>query len=74
MSQEFVQNIRQRVAKNVSKYRKLKNMRREKLSLLLDMDNSYISKLEKCRINATIDKIEAIANCLEIDIVDLFKE
>ena len=72
MSQESWSRIRERIAKNVQKYRTLKKMRREKLSLLLDMDNSYISKLEKCRINATIDKIQAIADCLEIDVVDLF--
>ena len=74
MSQGNLNNIRARIAKNVYKYRTSRNMIREKLSLLLDMDNSYISKLERGKINATIDKIEAIANCLEIDVVDLFKE
>ena len=73
MSQENKSDIRSRIAKNVYKYRVLNKMRREKLSLLLDMDNSYISKLEKGRINATIDKIEAIANCLNIDVIELFK-
>ncbi len=48
--------------------------KREALSLLLGWDNSYISKLEKQRVNITIDKLEQLTNVFEIDITDLFSK
>ena len=46
----------------------------EELSLLLEVDNSYISKLEKSKINITINKLEKLAQILGIEVVDLFKQ
>ncbi len=68
------QEIRQRIANNVKKFRTNKNLKREELSLLLGFDNSYISKLERKSINITIDKLEQIANIFEIDVIDLLKQ
>ena len=51
------QEIRQIFATNVKKLRESKQLKREELSLLLGFDNSYISKIEKQRVNITIDKI-----------------
>lgn len=34
-------------------------------------DISYISKLEKMRINITVDKLELIAQALEVDVFKL---
>ena len=68
------QEIRQRIANNVKKFRTNKNLKREELSLLLGFDNSYISKLERKLINITIDKLEQIANIFEIDVIDLLKQ
>lgn len=65
------QSLRQRIAKNVQKYRIQNGYKREALSLLLGWDNSYISKLEKQRVNITIDKLEQLTNVFEIDITDL---
>jgi len=73
MSQETKISARERIAKNVQEYRVKQNIKREKLSLAIDVDNSYISKLEKCKVNITIDKIEALAKYFDIDIVDLLK-
>lgn len=67
------QETRRKIANNVKKYRAIKNYKREELSLLLGFDNSYISKLERKSINITIDKLEQIANALEVDIIDLLK-
>ena len=72
MSQDFVQKYRNILAKNVKYLREAKKLKREELSLLLGFDNSYISKIEKCRINITIDKLAIIANFFEINIKDLF--
>lgn len=74
MSQEKIYNSRNILAKNVEKFRKEKGLKREELSLTLGFDNSYISKIEKSRINITIDKIEVIAKFFNKKIVDLFAE
>jgi len=73
MSQEIKISARERIAKNIQEYRMKQNIKREKLSLAIDVDNSYISKLEKCKVNITIDKIEALAEYFGIDIIDLLK-
>lgn len=67
------QEIRDILSKNIEKYRVKKKLKREELSLILGFDNSYISKLEKGRINITIDKLAKIANFLEIEIYKLLK-
>ncbi len=64
---------RERIAKNTAYYRKQKNFHMEELSLLIGADNSYISKLEKGRINITIDKLEKLAKVFGIDICELLK-
>ena len=68
------QSIREILSKNIRKYREDRYFSMEELSLLLEVDNSYISKLEKSKINITIDKLEKLAQILEIEVVDLFKQ
>ena len=67
------QQGRKIIAKNVSKFREICGLKREQLSLMIDCDQSYISKLEKGRINITIDTLEAIAKILKIELVEFFK-
>lgn len=69
----MVQVIRARLATNIKFYREKNNYKREELSLMLGVDNSYISKLEKCNVNITIDKLEQLANIFNIDPVELIK-
>ena len=66
------QEIRNRVANNVQKLRISRNLKREELSLILGFDNSYISKLEKSKINITIDRLYLIAKFFGVDIKELF--
>ena len=72
MSQVNNNFAREILAKNVFKLRIKANLGKEELSLLLGFDNSYISKLEKSKINITIDKIQIIANYFNVCIKDLF--
>ena len=67
-------SIREILSKNIRKYREDWHFSMEELSLLLEVDNSYISKLEKSKINITIDKLEKLAQILGIEVVDLFKQ
>ena len=67
------QDIRQILANNIKNLRTQKKLSREELSLALGVDNSYISKLEKGKINITLDKIEMLANYLETEVYLLLK-
>ena len=67
------QEIRKILANNIEKLRIKKKLKREELSLLLGFDNSYISKLEKSRINITLDKLTKIAEYFETDVYKLLK-
>ena len=74
MSQDNVLSNRIILANNVKRLRSKLKIKREELSLVLGFDNSYISKLEKGRINITIDKLSIIADYFNVDLVDLFKK
>ncbi len=67
------QELRNILANNIKKLRLEKKLKREELSLILGFDNSYISKLEKAKINITIDKLNNIANYFEIETYKLLK-
>ena len=61
------------LAQNIQKLRKKANLTREDLSLCLRFENSYISKIEKQKINITLDSLEKIANYFKIDTYVLLK-
>lgn len=67
------QDIRQILANNIKNLRIQKKLSREELSLVLGVDNSYVSKLEKGKINITLDKIEMLANYFETEVYLLLK-
>ena len=62
------QDIRRILSNNIKNLRTQKKLSREELSLVLGVDNSYISKLEKGKINITIDKIEMLANYFDTEV------
>lgn len=66
-------NSKSNIARNVCALRKIKNLAREDLSLLLGFENSYISKLEKEKINITINKLDKIASFFDVDTYTLLK-
>lgn len=67
------QYTRHILANNIKKLRTQKKLSREELSLVLGVDNSYVSKLEKGKINITLDKIEMLANYFETEVYLLLK-
>lgn len=67
------QVIRARIATNVKILREKAGLKRENLSLILGLDNSYISKLERLKVNITIDRLSQIADYFKVDILDLLK-
>ena len=66
------QGARKILANNIERLRKSKNMTKEALSLVLGFENSYISKVERLKMNITIDKLSLIADYLGLEFKDLF--
>ena len=66
-------NVKKKFGKNLRKFRKMKGLSQEDLSLELELDGSYIGKVENAKLNITLDKIISIADFLGIDVIDLFK-
>lgn len=69
----MTRDIKKKLCKNIKRLRKQKGLSQEELSLNLDLDGSYIGKVENGKLNITIDKISAIAKFLEVEVVELFK-
>lgn len=68
------QDIRTFIAHRVKNLRIKNNLKREELSLKLGFDNSYISKLELCNVNITIDKLEKIIKYFNKSLKEFFSE
>ncbi|MBQ7977487.1 MAG: helix-turn-helix transcriptional regulator [Clostridia bacterium] len=58
---------------NLAKERIKKNLSAYELSLRIGKDPSYINKLENGRINPSLKTILAISECLEVDVINFFK-
>lgn len=65
------QDLREIFSQNLKKFRTAKGLKREELSLILGFDNSYISKVEKGKVNITLDRIAKIADYFEISAAEL---
>lgn len=68
------QDSKKIIAKNLKQIREHCGLNQEELSLIVGRDNSYISKLENAKMNATINKLDTIADALNIKTKDLFNE
>ena len=66
------QNSKEIIAKNIKRLREARKLTREELSLALGFENSYISKLEKQKMNITIEKLDKLADYFETKTVKLF--
>ncbi len=66
-------DIKKKFGRNIKKLRRAKGLSQEELSLNLDLDGSYIGKVENAKLNITIDKIAKIADFFGVSIVELFK-
>ena len=66
-------NYKKKFGKNLRKFRKQKGYTQEGLALSLDLDNSYIGKVENAQLNITFDKIILISEFLGIEPFELFK-
>jgi transcriptional regulator with XRE-family HTH domain len=63
--------IREVFARNLKALRLAKGLSQEELAHLADMDRTYISSLERCVYNASIDVVERLASVLGVAASDL---
>lgn len=67
-------NIRSILSTNIKKYRNANDMSQETLALECNLHRTYISDVERCNRNISIDNIAKIASALHVKPADLLTE
>jgi len=65
--------VRQRISANLKKLRKDRDLSQEKLAEISGFHRTYVSQLERCITNISIDGLEKIAAALGVDVRELLK-
>lgn len=60
-------SLREVLAFNVRLYRVTRQLSQEQLALAADLDRTFVSQVERARINVSVDNIEKLATTLEVD-------
>ena len=66
-----VSDARQRVARNIRRLRMERGLSQEKMAELADFHRTYVSQLERCVTNISVDGLERLAKALGVDITVL---
>lgn len=72
-SQSFPSNTRSYIAANVRSRREAMHLSQEELGELANFHRTYMSQLECCKANISIDGLERIARILGVDTVELLQ-
>ena len=56
---------------NLKRLRTERGLSQERMAELADFHRTYVSQLERCVTNISIDGLERIAHALEVDVVEL---
>ena len=59
------------VGQRIVQMRRSKGLSQEKLALLAEIDRSYMSRIERGKINITLEKLYKIADALGCDVKEL---
>lgn len=62
------------VAANLRSYRKAKKLSQEDLAEIAGLHRTYVSSVERCERNATLDTIDRLSTALGIEPFQLLKE
>ncbi len=65
---------RQNLGKKIHFYRKLNRLTQEKLAEKAELAPSYVSDVERGRVNISVDAVQRIAKAFGIRLRDLFEE
>ncbi|WP_168164815.1 helix-turn-helix domain-containing protein [Variovorax sp. PAMC 28711] len=60
-------SLRDVLAYNVRAYRVQRGLSQEKLGFAAELDRTFISQVERARVNVSVDNIEKLARSLEVD-------
>ncbi|WP_129136904.1 helix-turn-helix transcriptional regulator [Luteimonas sp. YGD11-2] len=66
--------VRCHIAQNVRRLRKAKGLSQEKLGELAECHRTYVSQLERCVTNISVDRLEKFAQILDVEFVVLISE
>jgi len=66
-------SARDRISVNLKSLRKARGLSQEQTAELADFHRTYVSQLERCVTNISVDGLERLAEGLGVDIVDLLK-
>ena len=64
---------RAHIAANIRRLRKSKNLSQEKLGELAECHRTYVSQLERCETNISVDRLERLAQVLGVDAIELMQ-
>jgi transcriptional regulator with XRE-family HTH domain len=64
---------RERIAGNVRRFRLERAFSQEKLAELADFHRTYVSQVERCITNISIDGLERLAGALGVDVAALLE-
>ena len=65
--------LKQALSTNIKRIRKEQGISQEKLALKADIDRSYMSELERCLANPSIEALSKIGNALEVSPSELLQ-
>ena len=68
---QTVGEARRRVAENLRRLRKERGLSQEVMAELAEFHRTYVSQLERCITNISLDGLERLANALHVDVLDL---
>jgi len=65
---------RRLIAKNLKEIRLLRRLSQEELALIADVDRTYVSGLERCVRNPSVDLLDRLAGVLKVKTIEFFAE
>ncbi|MDR0776203.1 MAG: helix-turn-helix domain-containing protein [Azonexus sp.] len=68
---QTVGEARRRVAENLRRLRKERGLSQEAMAELAEFHRTYVSQLERCVTNISLDGLERLARALSVDVLDL---
>ena len=72
MNKNFLENYKQ-LGLNIRFHRRCKDYSQMKLAEMVDVDIATISKIELCKVGASLDVVFAIAKALDVSVSKLFE-
>ncbi|MGG9109398.1 helix-turn-helix domain-containing protein [Raoultella ornithinolytica] len=70
---KHIPNARIRISLNLKRLRTEKGLSQEKTAELANFHRTYVSQLERCVTNISIDGLERLAYALEVDVTELLQ-